>query len=209
MTQRTFRVYRGTREKGKFKEYTVQCDEGMVVLDAIHRIQAEQAPHLACRWNCKAGKCGSCSAEVNGMPRLMCMTRLSDYRASEPLTITPMKAGNRIILEWVVNGEGRENMVYVVTRNDVMLTDSSNSGKDRWAGTTAHPYDYDNQSTTDNAVVRIIDTNTLAVQSTYKLLVRSSNNTVYTFKLNRTFSSAGSDTHEATLSTGIAQEIWW
>jgi succinate dehydrogenase / fumarate reductase iron-sulfur subunit len=92
VTQRTFRVYRGTREKGKFKEYTVQCEEGMVVLDAIHRIQAEQAPHLACRWNCKAGKCGSCSAEVNGKPKLMCMTRLSDYPASEVLTITPMKA---------------------------------------------------------------------------------------------------------------------
>ena len=48
----------------------------MVVLDAVHRIQAEQASDLAVRWNCKAGKCGSCSAEINGKPKLMCMTRL-------------------------------------------------------------------------------------------------------------------------------------
>ena len=64
----------------------------MVVLDAIHRIQATQAADLACRWNCKAGKCGSCSAEINGKPRLMCMTRLNDLPLSEPVTVEPMKA---------------------------------------------------------------------------------------------------------------------
>ena len=65
---------------------------GMVVLDAVHQIQAESAPDLACRWNCKAGKCGSCSAEVNGKPRLMCMTRLSDLDLDRPVTVEPMKA---------------------------------------------------------------------------------------------------------------------
>ena len=53
--------------------------EGMVVLDAVHYIQATYANDLAVRWNCKAGKCGSCSAEVNGKPRLMCMTRMDQY----------------------------------------------------------------------------------------------------------------------------------
>ena len=57
----------------------------MVVLDAVHRIQATHANDLACRWNCKAGKCGSCSAEVNGMPRLMCMTRLSEIPLDKPV----------------------------------------------------------------------------------------------------------------------------
>jgi succinate dehydrogenase / fumarate reductase, iron-sulfur subunit len=66
--------------------------EGMVVLDAVHRIQATQANDLACRWNCKAGKCGSCSAEVNGMPRLMCMTRLNTLDLTQPVSIEPMKA---------------------------------------------------------------------------------------------------------------------
>jgi succinate dehydrogenase / fumarate reductase iron-sulfur subunit len=77
---------------GRFESYTTEVTDGMVVLDAVHAIQAEQAPDLACRWNCKAGKCGSCSAEVNGMPRLMCMTRLSDLSLDEPVTIEPIKA---------------------------------------------------------------------------------------------------------------------
>jgi succinate dehydrogenase / fumarate reductase iron-sulfur subunit len=64
----------------------------MVVLDAVHNIQAEAAPDLACRWNCKAGKCGSCSAEVNGVPRLMCMTRLSDLNLDVPVIVEPLKA---------------------------------------------------------------------------------------------------------------------
>ena len=86
----TFRIWRGTREGGKFVDYTTELDEGMVVLDAVHRIQAEQAPDLAVRWNCKAGKCGSCAAEVNGLPRLMCMTRLDSLPLDQPVTIEPM-----------------------------------------------------------------------------------------------------------------------
>ena len=74
----TFRVWRGDGQGGGFKDYTTEVSEGMVVLDAIHKIQAEKANDLAVRWNCKAGKCGSCSAEVNGVPRLLCMTRLSE-----------------------------------------------------------------------------------------------------------------------------------
>src|SRR5687767_14051899 len=91
MTQATFRVWRGA-SGGQFKDYTTDVVPGMVVLDAIHRIQATQAGDLACRWNCKAGKCGSCSAEINGKPRLMCMTRLNDLPLSEPVTVEPMRA---------------------------------------------------------------------------------------------------------------------
>jgi succinate dehydrogenase / fumarate reductase iron-sulfur subunit len=69
----------------------VEVEEGMVVLDVIHRIQATQAPDLACRWNCKAGKCGSCSAEINGHPRLMCMTRMNLFPADEPVTVAPLR----------------------------------------------------------------------------------------------------------------------
>jgi succinate dehydrogenase / fumarate reductase iron-sulfur subunit len=87
-----FRVWRSEPgSAGALKEYTTTVSEGMVVLDAVHRIQAEQAPDLAVRWNCKAGKCGSCSAEINGKPRLMCMTRLSTLDLNEPVTVEPMK----------------------------------------------------------------------------------------------------------------------
>ena len=92
MAQATFRIWRGDKSGGQFRDYTTEIVPGMVVLDAVHRIQASQATDLAVRWNCKAGKCGSCSAEVNGNPKLMCMTRLNDLPLSEPVTIEPMKA---------------------------------------------------------------------------------------------------------------------
>jgi succinate dehydrogenase / fumarate reductase iron-sulfur subunit len=92
MQQATFRVWRGDAGGGKFVDYTANVSEGMVVLDAIHQIQASQANDLACRWNCKAGKCGSCSAEINGMPKLMCMARLSEFSIEKPITVEPIKA---------------------------------------------------------------------------------------------------------------------
>jgi succinate dehydrogenase / fumarate reductase iron-sulfur subunit len=92
MATATFQVWRGDRESGGFKDYTTPVTEGMVVLDAIHQIQAEQASDLAVRWNCKAGKCGSCSAEINGSPKLMCMTRLNSIPLERPVTVEPMKA---------------------------------------------------------------------------------------------------------------------
>jgi succinate dehydrogenase / fumarate reductase iron-sulfur subunit len=85
------RVWRGDAGGGDFASYSVPVEEGEVILDAIHRLQAEQAPDLAVRWNCKAGKCGSCSAEINGKPRLMCMTRLSTFDPDETITVTPMR----------------------------------------------------------------------------------------------------------------------
>src|SRR3954470_4902243 len=88
----TFRIFRGDPDGGEFRDYATGISEGMVVLDAVNHIQATQANDLACRWNCKAGKCGSCSAEVNGMPKLMCMTRLSDLPTENPVTVQPMKA---------------------------------------------------------------------------------------------------------------------
>ncbi len=84
-------VWRGDASGGDFMPYTVAADEGMVVLDVVHRIQAEKAPDLAVRWNCKAGKCGSCSAEVNGHPKLMCMTRMNEFAPDEHITISPVK----------------------------------------------------------------------------------------------------------------------
>ena len=88
----SLRVWRCDRSGGDLGDYTVQVEEGEVVLDAIHRLQATQAGDLAVRWNCKAGKCGSCSAEVNGRPRLMCMTRLSDFAEDETITVTPLRS---------------------------------------------------------------------------------------------------------------------
>jgi succinate dehydrogenase / fumarate reductase, iron-sulfur subunit len=91
MPNATFRIWRGKEGGGAFKDHATEVGEGMVVLDVVLQIQAEQANDLAVRWNCKAGKCGSCSAEINGKPRLMCMTRCSDIDLSQPVTVEPMK----------------------------------------------------------------------------------------------------------------------
>src|SRR3981189_773113 len=85
------RIWRGDAQGGKFEDYTTPVTEGMVVLDVVHRIQADKANDMAVRWNCKAGKCGSCSAEINGKPRLRCMTRLNQLDLTKPVTIEPMK----------------------------------------------------------------------------------------------------------------------
>jgi succinate dehydrogenase iron-sulfur subunit len=92
MSTATFRIWRGDGQSGRLQDYATDVTEGMVVLDAVHQIQAASANDLAVRWNCKAGKCGSCSAEVNGSPRLMCMTRLNQLDLSQPVIIEPMRA---------------------------------------------------------------------------------------------------------------------
>src|SRR3989440_2565399 len=92
MKTATFKIWRGDANGGEFRDYASEVSEGMVVLDAVNRIQATQANDLACRWNCKAGKCGSCSAEINGIPKLMCMARLSELPLDKPITVEPMKS---------------------------------------------------------------------------------------------------------------------
>ncbi len=85
----TLSVYRGDKSGGQEVEYKVPIQTGMVVLDALHFIQAHDAPDLAVRWNCKAAHCGSCSAEINGSPKLLCKTRVDDY-VGEVIHIRPM-----------------------------------------------------------------------------------------------------------------------
>jgi succinate dehydrogenase / fumarate reductase, iron-sulfur subunit len=87
----SMRVWRGDESSGALQNFTVEVNEGEVVLDIIHRLQQTEAPDLAVRWNCKAGKCGSCSAEINGRPKLMCMTRMSTFAEDEVVTVTPLR----------------------------------------------------------------------------------------------------------------------
>jgi succinate dehydrogenase / fumarate reductase iron-sulfur subunit len=91
MTKRTFKVWRGDASGGDFATYEQDVGEGMVVLDVLHQIQASDAPDLAVRWNCKAGKCGSCSMEINGMPKLSCMTRMNSLPPDSEITVQPLK----------------------------------------------------------------------------------------------------------------------
>jgi len=91
MPKRNFKIWRGDKNSGELQDYSIDIDKGMVVLDVVHRVQVEYASDLAARWNCKAGKCGSCSVEINGKPRLGCMTRLNEFDENETITIEPVK----------------------------------------------------------------------------------------------------------------------
>src|SRR5437588_1900812 len=91
MADVTLRVFRGNNEGGAAQDFTVPVAPGMVVLDALHYIQGHLASDLAVRWNCKAAKCGSCSAEVNGRPRLTCKTRIDALSQGEPIQVRPLK----------------------------------------------------------------------------------------------------------------------
>ncbi len=91
MPEARLKVFRGDKDSGGFKSYDVPVEEGMVVLDAVHYIQAHHEPELAVRWNCKAAKCGSCSAEVNGLPKLMCKTRMDAFAPGEEITVAAIK----------------------------------------------------------------------------------------------------------------------
>jgi len=90
--ERKFKIWRGDSKGGEFSTYSIKLEQGMVVLDALHRIQAEKASDLGVRWNCKAGKCGSCSMEINGQPKLACMTRMNELPADREILIQPLKA---------------------------------------------------------------------------------------------------------------------
>ena len=88
----TIRLFRGNANGGTETDYEVTTFPGMVVLDAIHQIQGTQDSTVACRWNCKAAKCGSCSAEINGRPRLMCKSHVEDFADSNGLIrVHPLK----------------------------------------------------------------------------------------------------------------------
>ena len=89
--KRKFNIWRGDSKNGNYRTYTTIIDQGMVVLDAIHRIQSRESNDLAVRWNCKAGKCGSCSMEINGHPKLACMTRMNEFSSDEEITLQPLK----------------------------------------------------------------------------------------------------------------------
>ena len=91
MADATLNVFRGGAQGGTDVEYKVPIAPGMVVLDALHYIQGHLSSDLAVRWNCKAGKCGSCSAEVNGRPRLTCKTRMDSLPLDQPITVRPLK----------------------------------------------------------------------------------------------------------------------
>ena len=124
------------------------------------------------------------------------------------IVITPRKAGNWMVLEWVIHGEIQHNALFTVTRNGQLLQGATNSANSRWSGVTSALFDENNDSTPFAFTVKVVDGNTLAEQTTYRVHVRASGANARTFSLNRPLGSAGSDDYETGISVGTATEIW-
>ena len=123
------------------------------------------------------------------------------------VTITPKKSGNKIILEWVINFEATEDMVFTVLRNGTLLANSDDGGSHKWSGIAAVPYDQNLDSTPSNVTVKIVDESSLDVVTTYSLAVKSTGSSSADLWLNRTYGRAGEQSYENMLSYGQAMEI--
>lgn len=123
------------------------------------------------------------------------------------LVITPKKAGNKVILDWTIQGEGHNDIVFVVLRNGSYLANTVDASNNRFSGTAVKNYDTNIDSTPEQTRIRIIDESSLGVATTYAVYVRSSGGATNTFIMNRAWSSAGQDNYETSLSTGVATEI--
>ena len=125
------------------------------------------------------------------------------------ITFTPKQAGNKVILAFYIRGEADDSSsVFLVSRNGVLLADSTDASNNRWAGVAGLSYDTNTASTPNNMTVSILDLNTLAIESTYKVQIRSADAGAHTFRLNRSYSSAGADSQETSVSVSTATEIW-
>src|SRR5712692_1890742 len=103
---RMLKVARYRPEKGPkqyWQEYKVPYQKDTVVLDALNQVKAEQDGTLAYRWSCRMGVCGSCGANINGVPRLTCETFLHEFKEQE-LVIQPL-ANFPVVNDLVVNFE--------------------------------------------------------------------------------------------------------
>ena len=91
MSERTFRVWRGDKTGGKFVEYKVDLDKGMVVLDVIHRIQAIKPViwHAVGIVRPASAVRAAWKSMVNH--GLSCMTRMNSFKEDEIITIQPLK----------------------------------------------------------------------------------------------------------------------
>jgi len=140
-------VARG-RGHGELHDFTLGVNEGRGVLDIIHRLQATQASDLAVRWTCNAGTCGSCSAEVNGKSRPMCMTRMLIFAEDKVVGRTDGRPG-KLPPQSSTTGPMQNGQLHTPT------TVSSAPGQPRsgvgliegWPGTIAHRVELDPDGT--------------------------------------------------------------
>lgn len=123
------------------------------------------------------------------------------------LTITPYRADSIIWLRWTVAYEMHHDTVFLVQKDGSLIGYNTDLGNNRWSGILTPQYDNDYSSTPQVNTINWFDTAGSTAARTYQLCVRSSGGSNYTFALNRTLGSTGTDGHEIGVSHGIAREI--
>ena len=76
-------------DKPHYREYALDVPEGMTVLEALLRIQAEQDGNLAFRYACRGAVCGSCAMVINGHVDLACRTQVRGL-GEETIVVEPL-----------------------------------------------------------------------------------------------------------------------
>lgn len=119
------------------------------------------------------------------------------------ITITPSKVGNKAIIEFIVFGEStaESKCGFVITRNGVLMDDTTDGSNNDYAVNAVGSSDGNETSTPQVVFVRLIDENTLGIETTYRVLYRvTKNGDSKTYKLNRSINSP-SDSTETGVST--------
>ena len=185
---------------GQLKGLTVNSNT--ITIPAGHKLYAPGSVVQVQKVRTEARNTYSAATSGNG-------TTVTDLN----LTITPKFSNSLLVAQWMFNGELNHDAVILIHKDGSLITTTNETGynatagNSRWSGFSFSPYDTDVASTPQNMFIQYFATAGSASSMTFAPAVRSSNGTGQTFYLNRTVGSAGQDSYEVSVSTGMIWEI--
>ena len=125
------------------------------------------------------------------------------------VTITPKFSNSKIFVQWVINFEAHQDMVFRVYRGSTLIGYNTSIANNRWNGVSTPDYDQNQSSTPGQSTISWIDSPNTTSAVTYRVYVQSSSTGNYPFYLNRTYGSSdtGQDAYERMVSYKSATEI--
>jgi len=125
------------------------------------------------------------------------------------VTITPKFSNSKIFVQWVINFEAHQDMVFRVYRGSTLIGYNTSIIGNRWNGVATPNYDRNESSTPEQSTISWIDSPNTTSAVTYRVYVQSSSTGSYPFYLNRTYGSSntGQDAYERMVSYKSAMEI--
>ena len=91
ITLRIQRFNPDSDKKPRLAIYKVEREQGMTVLDALHKVKTEQDGSVTYRRSCRHAICGSCAMNINGKNMLACHTPVTEVMDKKNrITIRPL-----------------------------------------------------------------------------------------------------------------------